>query len=180
LTCTGRSTSFANFRDRQAALPVGCFLFGRPGDFRIDEDAGLVRLLLFRQIHRHDPLGDADLDGGEPDAGRVILGLEHVLDQLADASVEALDRLGNKPQPLVREFDDLAHGHGPSATSWVSALVLCFSPVSQTYVSAIHILRAVHLFQQKAIIAAKHLPPAQQLRQLGDVVGDAPGGSHRE
>ncbi|MGA2312693.1 MAG: hypothetical protein ABSF87_10065 [Xanthobacteraceae bacterium] len=29
-------------------------------------------------------------------------------------------------------------------------MVLWFSPVSQTYVSAIHILRAVHLFQQKA------------------------------
>ncbi len=34
------------------------------------------------------------------------------------------------------------------------------APMSQTYVSAIHILRAVHLFQQKAIIAAEHLPPA--------------------
>jgi hypothetical protein len=54
-------------------------------------------------------------------------------------------------------------------------LVLWFSPVSQTYVSAIHILRAVHLFQQKAIIAAKHLPPAQQLRQLGEVRRHAAG-----
>jgi hypothetical protein len=51
-----------------------------------------VRLLLFRQIHRHDALGDGDLDGGEPDTGRVILGLEHVLDQLANTGVDALDR----------------------------------------------------------------------------------------
>jgi hypothetical protein len=47
--------------------------------------------------------------------------------------------------------------------------------MSQTYVSAIHILRAVHLFQQNAIIAAEHLPPAQQLRQLGKVRRHAAG-----
>ena len=28
--------------------------------------------------------GDADLDRGEPDAGRVVHGLEHVVDELAD------------------------------------------------------------------------------------------------
>jgi hypothetical protein len=53
-------------------------------------------------------------------------------------------------------------------------LVLWFSPISQTYVSAIHILHAVHLFQQKAI-AAEHLPPAQQLQQLGEVRRHAAG-----
>jgi hypothetical protein len=54
-------------------------------------------------------------------------------------------------------------------------LVLWFLPISQTYVSAIHIPRIVHLFQQKAIIAAEHLPPAQQLRQLGEVRRHAAG-----
>ena len=56
--------------------------------------------------------GDADLDGGKPDAGRVVHGLEHVVDQLAEVGVDALDRLGNEPQPLVGKLDDLAHRHG--------------------------------------------------------------------
>ena len=72
---------------------------------------GLCVVFLFRQVHDHDALGDADLYRRKPDAGRGIHGLEHVLDQRADAGVDALDRLGIKPQPLVGKYEDLAHSH---------------------------------------------------------------------
>ena len=49
---------------------------------------------------------------GKPDAGRGVQGFEHFFDQLAEAGVDALDRLGHEPQPLVRKLDDLAYRHG--------------------------------------------------------------------
>jgi len=100
------------FRDRQAALFVSHFVVGRPGHFRIDENARVVLVGLLRQIHGDDAFGNADLDRGKADAGRVIHGRQHVIDQLADAGIDVLDRLGNLPQPLVGERYDLAHSHG--------------------------------------------------------------------
>src|SRR5262249_33580188 len=96
----------------QAAFLVGRGLFGSPQDFRIDEDARLVALLLLGEVHGHDTLGNTDLDGGKADAGRVIHGLEHVVDQSLDLTVNLLDRLRLEPQSPVREDDDLAHRHG--------------------------------------------------------------------
>ena len=40
--------------------------------------------LRFRHVHRDNPLGDADLDRGEADAGRVVHRVEHILGQLPD------------------------------------------------------------------------------------------------
>ena len=57
-------------------------------------------------------LRHADLDGGKPDAGRRIHGLEHVVDQRAQRLVDRLHRLGLQPQPLVGKDEDVAHGHG--------------------------------------------------------------------
>ncbi len=54
----------------------------------------------------------ADLDGGKPDAGRVVHGLEHVLDQLADVRGDLLHRFGDQPQSLVGQNDDFAQRHG--------------------------------------------------------------------
>ena len=36
-------------------------------------------------------MGSRDLDGGEPDARRVVHGLDHVVDQAAQIVVDALD-----------------------------------------------------------------------------------------
>ena len=55
---------------------------------------------------------DGDLRRREADAVGAVHGLEHVVGELADAVVDSLDRLGNEPQPLVREFYDVAHSHG--------------------------------------------------------------------
>src|SRR5712691_9649668 len=100
------------FRDREAALLVGRLLRRRPHDLRIDEDLRALGLLFLGQVQGDDALGRADLDGGEPDPGRVVHGLEHVLDQLADAGVDLLHRLGDLPQPLVRQNENVAQRHG--------------------------------------------------------------------
>ena len=57
----------------------------------------------------------ADLDRGKADAGRVVHGLEHVLDQLPGRSVDLGDRLGNLPQPLVRQNENVPQRHIPHA-----------------------------------------------------------------
>ena len=72
---------------------------------------GACALVLFRQVHHHDAFGDADLDRGKPDAGRVVHRLEHVVGERPNAGVDALDRLGSEPQPLVRNFQDVPQRH---------------------------------------------------------------------
>ena len=102
---------FVIFGNRQAPFFVLRGFIRLPDDLRIDEHLRLVILLLLRQIHGDDPFGDGDLDRRQPDARRVVHGLEQVIDQLADAGVDTLDRLRLEPQPLVRKFDDLTHSH---------------------------------------------------------------------
>ena len=72
---------------------------------------GCLRLVLFRQVHHHDTFGDTDLDRRKPDAGSVVHGLEHVVCERPNAGVNALDRLGNEPEPLVRNFQDVPQRH---------------------------------------------------------------------
>ena len=55
--------------------------------------------------------GTRDLDRGEPDARRVVHGLEHVVGELAHLRRHLLDGLGDEPKLLVRQDDDFANGH---------------------------------------------------------------------
>ena len=56
---------------------------------------GLVSpfLVLLGEIHGDQPQRLRDLDRGEPDAGRVVHGLEHVVGKLADLRRDFLDGL---------------------------------------------------------------------------------------
>ena len=99
------------FRDRQAAFLVGRLLVRFPDDFRIDEDLRRLRIVLLGEVHGDHALRHADLDGGKPDAGRRVHGLEHVVDQLAQRLVDRLHRLGFQPQPLVGDDEDVADRH---------------------------------------------------------------------
>ena len=63
---------------------------------------------LLGEIHRDQPQRLGDLDRGEPDAGRVVHGLEHVVGELADLRRDLFDRLGDQPQLLVRQDDDFS------------------------------------------------------------------------
>ena len=78
-------------RDRQAAFLVFGHLVRFPDNRGIDEHMWPVIVFLLRQIHRDDAFGDADLDRREPDAGRLVHGLEQVIDQFADTRVDLFD-----------------------------------------------------------------------------------------
>ena len=83
-----------------------------PGDLRIDEDLRLPRLVLLGEVHGDKAQRFADLDGGEPDAGRRVHRLEHVVDQRAHRFVERLHRAGLQAQAFVGKNEDIADGHG--------------------------------------------------------------------
>ena len=55
--------------------------------------------------------GLRDLDRRQPDAGRVVHGLEHVVGELADLRRHLLDGFGDQPELLVRQDDDFSEGH---------------------------------------------------------------------
>src|SRR5438034_11250072 len=66
----------------------------------------------------------ADLNGSEADARRVVHGLKHVLDELADTGVDFLDRTRNLPQPLVGQDENVVQRHLRDVSgrrNWVNA-----------------------------------------------------------
>ena len=104
----------------------------RINDLRIDEDARFLlgrlvvmvvpvvvarfrlRIRVFRlQVDHQQPLGHADLDRGEADAGGIVHRLEHVFDQRAQIVVELVrfDRGRDGFQPGVRHFEDFTDSH---------------------------------------------------------------------
>ncbi len=98
--------------DRKAALFVGRHVHRRPKDFRIYEIARLLRLIAARQIHHDDALRHADLDGRQPDAGRVVHRLQHVIHELAVLIGDAaFHRGGDELQGRVRHREDFANSH---------------------------------------------------------------------
>ena len=106
-----------DFRDRQAAFLVnGHFLRG-PGDFRIDEDPRFRLAFFLGDIHGHDAFGDADLDRREPNSRRVVHGLKHVLDQLADFRRDLADRGRFGAQFGVGEDDERSQWHAPHVSN---------------------------------------------------------------
>ena len=66
---------------------------------------------LLGEIHGDQPQRLRDLDRRQPDAGRVIHGLEHVVGELADLRRHLLDGFGDEPQLLVRQDDDFSECH---------------------------------------------------------------------
>src|SRR5262249_28103851 len=60
------------FRDRKATFLVDRLLIRSPKDLGIDEDARRLLFLLLGEIHGHNPPWHADLNGGEPDTGRLV------------------------------------------------------------------------------------------------------------
>ena len=72
---------------------------------------GLAVLVPLGEIHRDQPQWLGDLDGGEPDAGRVIHGLEHVIGELADLGRDLFHGFRDEPQLLVGQDNDFANGH---------------------------------------------------------------------
>ena len=55
----------------------------------------------------------ADLDRGQADAGRVIHRLEHVVGELSQRRIDALDGLGDHAQDGIRQDDERLDRHRP-------------------------------------------------------------------
>ena len=96
--------------ERQAALVVGLDLVAGDGDDRIDD--GRV-LFLGAGAEDEEPLDDADLCRGKPDADRVDHQRRHPLGEPPEIVVEGLDRLRLHPQDRVRVLPDLRQRQPP-------------------------------------------------------------------
>ena len=84
---------------------------------RIDQNERLrfgLLVLALGDVDHGEPAGDADLDGGETDAGRVVHGLQHVVHEAAEIVVDALHRRTLQAQLAVGQGDDVELGHGVS------------------------------------------------------------------
>ena len=77
----------------------------------VDQETGGYRTAGIEIDHRHT-LGHTDLDSGEADAAGVLHGLEHVVHEAPERTVDLRDRLGKQLQPRIGRFDELENGHG--------------------------------------------------------------------
>ena len=103
---------FVIFGDRQAAFLIDAALFRRPDNLGIDEILRMFWLFDLRGIDDDQPDRLGELDRGEADAGRLVHCLDHVIHQLAQLVVDALDRRADEAQLRIGQSDDGAQGHG--------------------------------------------------------------------
>jgi len=97
-----------NAGHRQAAF-LAFFASGLRDDFGVDEHAQLV--MGFGNVDDNDAFVNVDLGGGQTDAVRGVHGLRHVVDQLADARIHRLHRLGDGVQARIGVMQNVESGH---------------------------------------------------------------------
>ena len=73
---------------------------------------GSLRVVLLGDVHGDQPQRLADLDGGQPDAGGLVHGLEHVVDQRAQRLIDGFDRFGHQPQLFFGNDENVTDCHG--------------------------------------------------------------------
>ena len=100
-----------DFRQRQAALVHHHQLVRRPGDRRVDHAMGLLLLTFAGDIDDDQATVAADLRRGQADAGRVVHGRQHVLEQCPHAVIDLIDRFASGLQPAVGRKHDRQHCH---------------------------------------------------------------------
>ena len=90
------------------------FVLSSPGgeQLGIDEDLRIVRLVLAGDVDHQQAARHADLNRRQSDAGRIIHGLDHVLDKAREFLVDALHRLALLAQNRVGQIDDRLDAHG--------------------------------------------------------------------
>jgi len=88
---------------------LGLFFTGSLQNLRIDEDLEIVPRI--RDIDDDHALVDVDLGGREPDAGRSIHRLRHVLHELADTVIYPCDRLCPLMQPWIGIMQNRQKSH---------------------------------------------------------------------
>ena len=63
-------------------------------------------VLVLAHVDHQQAQVHVDLGGGQADARRVVHGLEHVVDQLANAFIHGFDRFCHGAQAGIGELDD--------------------------------------------------------------------------
>ncbi|MCY1300251.1 hypothetical protein D9M70_498120 [compost metagenome] len=118
--------------DRQAAFLVDRALIGRSNDLGIDENERGLVVAFFRNIEHQHAFGNADLDRGKADAGRVIHGFEHIVGQTADVRVDGFDRRGNLAEHRIGKDDKRLDRHAaPIADLSISVQENCLATLSR-------------------------------------------------
>ena len=98
--------------DGEAALLVRAHLVGQADDLRVHQEQRIALLLFPGRVDHHDAPRHGHLHGREPDARRLVHGLQHVVHQPAHVVVDTLHGRADLPQQRVRYGDDLSFGHG--------------------------------------------------------------------
>jgi hypothetical protein len=99
--------------DRQASLLVDGALVRGAEDFRVEEDLRGPGLALLGEVDDHQPDRLADLDRRQAYARRVVHRLQHVVDEPAQAVVEALDGFGDLAKHWIGQDYEGSDGHRP-------------------------------------------------------------------
>ena len=115
------------FRNGKATLLVGRALLGRPDDFGIDEHLRVGRLFLLRRVDHQKTDGFGDLDRRESHARRIMHGFDHVVDQLAQIVVDALDLFADETQLGVGQSDDRSEGHAGLFAGEARGLIIAWT-----------------------------------------------------
>src|SRR3954449_5416140 len=160
------------FGDRQAAFLVDRQVLGGGDDFRIDEDArlglGLAGLIRLGEVHGDQPQRLRDLDRREPDAGRVVHGLEHVVGKLADLRRDLLDRLGDQTQLLVGQDDDFSEGHGRDLSRAFDAVNPAGNPVNPPLTIKLRLSLSIKINGAFTLnVRYSFVPPSESARSRG-------------
>jgi ribosomal protein S6--L-glutamate ligase len=95
----------------KAALLVDALLVPQGQDPRIDHGDGPVLLLVAGRIDDDQPAGYAHLDGGQPNAGRSIHRLEHIVGKAPQIIVDPFDGGRDLAQKRVRKCNNAKFGH---------------------------------------------------------------------
>ena len=100
------------FRNRKAALLIDRLFIGGPHDLRIDEDLRVLRLLLLGEVHGDHALAVPIWMAASPMPGASYMVSNMSSTSLRIPRIDLFDRLGDFAEPLVRQDQDFAHGHG--------------------------------------------------------------------
>ena len=100
---------FVEARHRQAAFLILLNFVGQGLELGVDKHQRFI--LVFGQVHHHQALVYIHLGGRQADAGGVVHGCKHIVDQLAQLVVDLLHRFGDGTQARIGKFEDVQDRH---------------------------------------------------------------------
>ena len=106
----GPGDLFLDVGDRETAFLADGLAF-LEHDLGIDQDVERVLVLADREVDDDEPLVDADLGRGQPDAGGGVDGLDHVPGQPDDVVGDLVDGLRPPGQDRIADDKDVTNGH---------------------------------------------------------------------